>query len=157
MFKTTKTIEKIVHNSSLSEKIKNLLQSRGLNIRVINTTNKYSTIEVSFGRNFFRNLLIWNKEISDENDYLDLYTIASKFVKDEYEIFDDLKQEFSCFYADNINIKANQKDLFVHYLNGRMYDFKERAIEENHKSFNHCINRILNNYGITHQEFESLI
>ncbi|RIB30389.1 cytochrome P450 [Gigaspora rosea] len=121
MFKTTKTIEKIVHNSSLSEKIKNLLQSRGLNFRVINTTNKYSTIEVSFGRNFFRNLLIWNKEISDENDYLDLYTIASKFVKDEYEIFDDLKQEFSCFYADNINIKANQKDLFVHYLNGRIF------------------------------------
>ncbi|RIB20428.1 Hsp90 protein [Gigaspora rosea] len=95
---------------------------------------------------FETSLIQTNKSLEDNISYTD-----------EYEIFDDLKQEFFCFYADNKKINANLKDLFVHYLNGRMYSFKERAIKENYKSFNHCINRILNNYGITHQEIESLI
>ncbi|KAF0366330.1 hypothetical protein F8M41_013632 [Gigaspora margarita] len=82
----TKTIENIVHRSSLSKKIKNLLLSRGLNVKDINTTDKYSTIEVSFGQKLLRKLLIWNKKISNKNDYLDLYNIASKFNIDKWLI-----------------------------------------------------------------------
>ncbi|CAG8571539.1 12755_t:CDS:1, partial [Gigaspora margarita] len=78
--------KKIVHHSSLSEKIKNLLLSEGLNVKDLNKSSKYSTIEVSFGQKFFRNLFIWNKKISNENDYLDLYKITSKFTKGEWLI-----------------------------------------------------------------------
>ncbi|CAG8836275.1 25504_t:CDS:1, partial [Gigaspora margarita] len=125
----------------------------------INTTDKYSAIKVSFGQKFLCNLFIWNKEISNKNDYLDLYNITSTYNKgdgkwlivgsslihddgkdlwkqfqtqtgknlrkdmpysNEYEIIDILKKEYSCFYAKNINIEANQKDLFVHYFKSNM-------------------------------------
>ncbi|CAG8511504.1 1787_t:CDS:2, partial [Gigaspora margarita] len=56
----------------------------GLSVKCLNTSNKYSTIEVSFGSKFFHNLFIWNKEISNKNDYLELCNIASKFTKGEW-------------------------------------------------------------------------
>ncbi|CAG8839065.1 17931_t:CDS:2 [Gigaspora margarita] len=71
--------------STLSSKIIKLLQSNGLKVKPLNSTNKYSTIEVFFNK-FYRNLFIWNKEIFDENDYIDLYKIASKFSKGNWLI-----------------------------------------------------------------------
>ncbi|CAG8529895.1 23715_t:CDS:1, partial [Racocetra persica] len=50
----------------------------------------------------------------------------------EYEIFDILKEEISLIYAIYKKIKADQKDLFVYYLKGRMSSFKEEIIEENY-------------------------
>src|SRR5438874_2523092 len=74
-------------HSSLSVKIKNLLQSSGLIVKTLHTTDKFSTFEVSFAQfNFSRNLIVWNKEFINSNDYLDLYNITSKFTRGKWLI-----------------------------------------------------------------------
>ncbi|CAG8851439.1 36757_t:CDS:1, partial [Racocetra persica] len=57
-----------------------------LNVKDMYTTDIYSTIQVSFSQKYFRNLFIWNKEISNKNDFLDLYKIISKFTNSKWLI-----------------------------------------------------------------------
>ncbi|CAG8580417.1 6061_t:CDS:1 [Cetraspora pellucida] len=82
------SVNKKYEYSSLSVKIQNLLKSNELNVKLMHSEDKYSIIEVSLYQffQFTRNLFIWNKEIFNQNDYLDLFTIASKFKKGEWLI-----------------------------------------------------------------------
>lgn len=79
--------KKYEYYSSLSVKIPNLSKLYGLNVELLNSTDKFSTIKISFGLlRFSRYLLIWNKEIVNRADYLDLINIASQFKKGNWLI-----------------------------------------------------------------------
>ncbi|CAG8517919.1 19374_t:CDS:2 [Dentiscutata erythropus] len=147
-----------VHKSSLSIKIKNLLEPRGFKVKPLYSTEQYSTIEVSF-EGFLRNLIIWNKEISNSNDYLELYQIASKFRKEtkkslknnmsylsEYEILDDLKEEYFDFYANAKNIKDDIKLIFVPYMTTSTLGLKKSIIEYNYILFTQRLKKCLENF-----------
>ncbi|CAG8539386.1 5861_t:CDS:2, partial [Dentiscutata erythropus] len=81
--------------------------SNGLNVESLNTTGKFSTFIVSFDQ-FSHNLFVWNNEILNSDNYLDLYKIASKFRK-----VNKLKQPFPCFLESDIKINNPNEALTV--------------------------------------------
>ncbi|CAG8674481.1 1518_t:CDS:1 [Cetraspora pellucida] len=64
------------------------LKTNGFKVKTLNSTTKFSVIEVSFEK-FYHYLLIWNKKISNKNEYKDLCNISSTFKEGEFIIVGD--------------------------------------------------------------------
>ncbi|CAG8685087.1 3174_t:CDS:1, partial [Cetraspora pellucida] len=87
-FNLLNTEQFTMHSNNKKGKNRTLLTSletNGFKIKHLNSTLKYSVIEVSF-ENFFYYLLIWNEKNLNNDEYRDLYNTTSKFKRGQFII-----------------------------------------------------------------------